>query len=169
MEIWVYNQYNDQREIVKVSDSNVQIGRDEGNDITLRSPFVSRRHARIIYEGGSFFVESLGLNGVIVANREVPKGARRKIEYGDEIRIGEYSIYMMEPSLKRIKAGEVVISPRRRVVELEQTMHAELLDRLNLRVTSEAGSADARHVRLIKRHLVDIIETVVFTFEDGDL
>ena len=159
MEIWVYNQYNDQREIVKVSDSNVQIGRDEGNDITLRSPFVSRRHARIIYEGGSFFVESLGLNGVIVANREVPKGARRKIEYGDEIRIGEYSIYMMEPSLKRIKAGEVVISPRRRVVELEQTMHAELLDRLNLRVTSEAGSADARHVRLIKRHLVDIIES----------
>jgi len=159
VEIWVYNQYNDQREIVKVSDSNVQIGRDEGNDITLRSPFVSRRHARIIYEGGSFFVESLGLNGVIVANREVPKGARRKIEYGDEIRIGEYSIYMMEPSLKRIKAGEVVISPRRRVVELEQTMHAELLDRLNLRVTSEAGSADARHVRLIKRHLVDIIES----------
>ncbi len=158
MEIWTYNQFTDQREVLKIAqETDICIGREETNAVVLRSPFVSRRHARIIHENGGYFVESLGLNGVLVANRQVPKGEKRKIDYGDELRIGEYSVYMMEPSIKRIKAGQQAISPRRRVVELEQRMHAELLDRLNLRVTSQAGSADERHVALVKRHLSEII------------
>ena len=158
MEIWTYNQFTDQREVLKIAqETDISIGREDGNVVVLRSPFVSRRHARILHENGGYFVESLGMNGVLVANRQVPKGEKRKIDYGDELRIGEYSVYMMEPSLKRIKAGQQIVSPRRRVVELEQRMHAELLDRLNLRVTSQAGSADERHVALIKRHLSEII------------
>ena len=159
MEIWVYNQLLDQREVLKVGDESIAIGRDDGNDVCLRSAFVSRHHARIMHESGSYFIEALGMNEVVVANKSLPKGQRRKIEYGDEIRIGEYSIYMMEPSIRRVGAEKVVMSPRRRVILLEQEMHAELLDRLNLRVTSRAGSADAEHVALIKRHLVDIIES----------
>ena len=157
MEIWVSNQFTDHREIVKVADNKVTIGRDESNDVTLRSPFVSRQHAQIVLESGSYFIESLGINGTVVANKMVAKNERRKIEYGDEVRIGEFSIYMMEPSVKRIKAGEKVISPRRRVIELEHEMHAELLDRLNLRVTGQLVSADQQHVALIKRHLDEII------------
>ncbi|MBL7133384.1 MAG: Flp pilus assembly complex ATPase component TadA, partial [Phycisphaerae bacterium] len=159
MEIWVSNQFTDQREIVKVADDKVTIGRDESNDVTLRSPFVSRRHAQIVMESGSYFIESLGINGTVVANRMVVKNERRKIGYGDEVRIGEFSIYMMEPSIKRIKAGERVVSPRRRVIELEHKMHAELLERLNLRVTGQLMSADQQHVALIKRHLSEIIES----------
>jgi len=158
VEIWVYNQYTDQRDIVKVGDDNVSIGREDSNDVTLRSPFVSRHHAQIVHEAGSYFVESVGLNGVVVANRDVPMGSRRKIEYGDEIRLGEYSVYMMEPSVKRIKAGERVVTPRRRVIELEHRIHSELLDRLNLRVTSQLGSADVGHVKLIKGHLNELID-----------
>ena len=159
MEIWTYNQYTDQREILKIAkETDISIGRDDANVVVLRSPFVSRRHARIIHESGSYFVESLGMNGVLVTNRQIPKGEKRKIDYGDEMRIGEYSVYMMEPSIKRIKAGQQAISPRRRVVEMEQKMHAELLDRLNLRVTSQSGAADERHVVLIKRQLAEIIE-----------
>ena len=158
MEIWVYNQYTDQREVVKVGDDHVTIGRDDGNDITLHSPFVSRFHARIVHESGSFYLESLGLNGVVVANKHVPARERRKIEYGDEIRIGEFSVYMMEPTARRVTAEQRAMSPRKRVVELEQKMHAELLERLNLRVTGQAGSADHQHVQLIKRHLAEIIQ-----------
>jgi len=157
LEIWVYNQYNDKREVLKVPDDHITIGRDESNDVTLRSPFVSRQHARIFKEEGSYYVESLGLNGTVVVNQLVPHKAKKKLGYGDEIRLGEFSVYMMEPSIKRIQSGERVISPRRRVIELEQKMHAELLDRLNLRVTGQAGADDGRHVRLIKRHLVDIV------------
>ena len=158
MEIWLYNQYTDQREVVKVADEEVTIGRDETNDVALRSPFVSRRHARILKQNGSYFVESLGMNGLIVANRELPSQQRAKIEYGDEIRIGEFSLYMMEPSTRRVQAQQKSVTPRQRVIDLERRMHAELLDRLNLRVTGQMGSADARLVAMIKENLGQIIE-----------
>jgi len=158
MEIWIYNQYTDQREVAKADDDEVTIGRDESNSVTLRSPFVSRRHARILKEGGNYFFECLGLNGATLANEPVAYKQRRKIDYGDEIRIGEFSLYMMAPAARRVKGVELVISPRKRVIDVEQKMHAELLERLNLRVTGQLGSADAKHVALIKRHLADIVE-----------
>ena len=157
MEIWVYNQYTDQRESFKVSDENVTIGRDESNDVVLRSQFVSRCHARIFRENGTFFIESLGLNGTTVANDLVAYKHQAKLSYGDEIRIGEFSVYMMAPSARRVAPCEMVVSPRKRVVELEQQMHAELLERLNLRVTGQRGSADKQHVALIKKSLSKII------------
>jgi len=158
VEIWVANQYTDQREVVKVGEESILIGRDESADVTLRSAFVSRRHARIFRENGSYFIESLGLNETTVANKSLEHHARRKIDYGDEVRIGEFSLYMMEPSTRRVRAKGREVSPRKRVIELEQKMHAELLDRLNLRVTGQSGAADEGHVALIKRHLADIIE-----------
>lgn len=157
MEIWVYNQFTNIREVLKVGDGLITIGRDDDNTVTLRSPFVSRRHAQILFEEGSYFIESLGLNGTNVANRLIPKGQRRKIEYGDEVRLGEYSLYMMEPSTRRLSGTARVMSPRRRVIELEQKMHQELLDQLNLRVTSQAGGVDEAHVALIKNRLSQII------------
>jgi Flp pilus assembly CpaF family ATPase len=158
VEIWVYNQYSDQREVVKVKDDHVTVGRDEANDVCLRSPFVSRKHARIVKDTGSYYVESLGLNGVMVANKLVPQKQRKKIEYGDEIRIGEYSLYIMEPAARRVGAAPAAASPRRRIIELEEGMHRELLDRLNLRVAGQPASADEQYVALIKHNLAEIIE-----------
>lgn len=156
MEIWIYNQYTDQRETEKVADDVITIGRDEDNAVTLRSPFVSRKHARIVFEGGSYYAESLGMNGIVVANRAIPFKNRVKIEYGDEIRIGEFSLYMMQPSTKRVAATDRISTPRKRVIELEQAMHADLLDRLNLRVTGQTG-ADEELVALIHQHLDEIV------------
>ncbi len=157
MEIWLYNQYNDQREVVQVGTGPITIGRDEANDVTLRSPFVSREHARIVKDNGSYFVECEGMNGLIAANREVASQGRAKIEYGDEIRIGEYSLYMMQPSQRRVHAEAVEVSPRQRTIDLERRMHAELLEQLNLRVTGQMGDADARLVKMIKENLQAII------------
>jgi len=157
VEIWVYNQYTDQREVVKVDGEEVTIGRDESSDVTLASPFVSRRHARILAQGSGFAIESLGMNGVTVANRLVPYKEQARLDYGDEIRLGEFSLYMMEPSLRRVGKSARIATPRKRVIDLEQVIHSDLLDRLNLRVTGQGGTADEQHVMLIKRHLKDII------------
>ncbi len=166
MEIWVYNQYSDQRDVVKVDDGDqVTIGRDDSNTVTLRSPFVSRHHAKLLWEGGSCFLESLGMNGTSVANKLIPYQQRGKVDYGDEIRIGEFSVYMMEPAARRISAADRASSPRKRVLELEQRLHGELLERLNLRVTGQTGVADAKLVSLIKRHLSELIEK---SFENVD-
>ncbi len=157
MEIWVYNQYSDTREVVQVDGENVAIGRDESNDVTLRSPFVSREHGRIVQDNGTFFIESLGMNGLTVANRDVPIHQRVKIEYGDEVRIGEFSLYMMEPSTRRVRAAREKVSPRKRVIQLEHAMHAELLERLNLRVTGQKAMDD-QLVVMIKQNLDEIID-----------
>ena len=159
MEIWICNQYNDERETQKVSDEKVTIGRDESCDVTLRSGFVSRHHAKIFFEGGSYFIEALAVSGLTVANYTLGINERRKIEYGDEIRIGEFSIYMMQPSQKRIEAVEHATSPRKRVVALEEKMHAELLENLNLRVTGQENVNDAKLVSMIKSNLNAIITT----------
>ena len=160
MEFWITNHYTDKRDVVKVGSEDIVIGRDEGNDVTLHSQFVSRRHARIFKEGPTFFIEALGISGVVVANQDIAFHRRRKLNFGDEIRLGEFSVYMMEPSSRRVGGEAIVISPRKRVVALEQEIHAELLERLNLRVTGQSGSADQRHVALVKHHLADIIERV---------
>ena len=157
MEIWVYNQYSDQREIVTIDSDEITIGRDEDNSVTLRSQFVSRRHARIVAEGGGYFIESLGLNGAIVVNKTLPYKQRRKIGYGDEIRIGEFSLFMMAPAAHRLAGPGRAESPRKKVIQLEQQMHAELLERLNLRVTGRLVEQDRQHVALVKRHLSEIV------------
>ncbi len=160
MEIWIYNQYTDQRKVTQVDRENISIGRDDANNVVLKSPFVSRKHARIFWDGGSFYIESLGLNDTIVTNKPVGPRQRRKIGYGDEIRIGEYSLYMMAPTAKRVAAGKRDVSPRKKIVDLEQQMHAELLEQLNLRVASHLASAeDKKHVALIKRNLSSIIDS----------
>ena len=157
MEIWVYNQYSDQREIVTIDSDEITIGRDEDNSVTLHSQFVSRRHARIVAEGGGYFIESLGLNGTVVVNKILPYKQRRKIGYGDEIRMGEFSLFMMAPAAHRLAGHGRAESPRKKVIELEQQMHAELLERLNLRVTGRLVGQDEQHVALVKRHLSEIV------------
>ena len=159
MEIWIYNHLTDERRVEQVDDAEVTIGRDERNTIQLKSPFVSRRHARLYKENTTYFIESLGLNGTMVANKPVPFRGRAKVVFGDEIRLGEYSLFMMEPSARRGRRGVEAITPRARVVELEQQMHAELLERLNLRVAAKVAHADARYVGLIKSHLAQIVES----------
>ncbi|NLF31664.1 MAG: Flp pilus assembly complex ATPase component TadA [Planctomycetes bacterium] len=158
MEIWVYNQYTDKREIVPAPEEEILIGRDESAHVPLRSPFISRRHARIFRADGRMFIESLGLNGISVRNEEVPARATVRLEYGDEIRVGEYSLYMMEAAGRAGRGHAARTSPRKRVVAFEQRLHAALLERLNVRAAGGRISRDdAEYVRQIKQHLDEII------------
>ncbi|MCD4699171.1 MAG: Flp pilus assembly complex ATPase component TadA, partial [Phycisphaerae bacterium] len=157
MEIWIYNHLSDERKAVEVKDAEVLVGREDSSTISLKSPFVSRRHARLFKDGGTYFVESLGLNETTVANKQVPHNGRVKVDYGDEIRVGEFSLFMMAPSARRGRRGDRGVTPRRRLVELEQKIHSELLVRLNLRVAGSVAKADIEHATLIKRHLCEII------------
>jgi pilus assembly protein CpaF len=160
VEIWVYNHLDDDRGVVDVEDApRVTIGRDPESTIRLNSAFVSREHARLVREDGGYWVESLGMNGTSVANKAIPPHGRTKVDYGDEIRVGEFSLFMMEPTARRGRGTPEAITPRRRLVELEQRLHGELLERLNLRAASKVAKADSQHASLIKRHLVEIISS----------
>ncbi|HWW83088.1 MAG TPA: FHA domain-containing protein [Vicinamibacterales bacterium] len=67
------------------------IGRDVSASISLRSPKVSREHARIVIEGGVAVLEDLGSkNGTFLRGQAI-KGPVRLAD-GDEIRIGAFQL-----------------------------------------------------------------------------
>ena len=64
------------------------LGRDETAEISVRDPEVSRRHARVIWQSGSYYVEDMGstngtfLNGALVVSPQA-------LQPGDTIGIGQ--------------------------------------------------------------------------------
>ena len=75
-------------------EGSVTIGRGYENDITLIDWEVSRSHARIIFQRGSWVIEDLGsANGIIFMGERVVKRALRS---GDVFQIGGATLRFLE-------------------------------------------------------------------------
>ena len=75
----------------------ISIGRDEDCDIVLRTPKVSRKHAKIRQLGDFFWLEDLNsTNGTFVNNLPI---TRTKIQNGDLITIGAHVLVFREGQL----------------------------------------------------------------------
>src|SRR5262245_34927294 len=71
----------------------ISLGRDPSNDIQVPLTTVSRRHARIFYEHGDYFLEDLGsTHGTDHNGRKLTKGEKRLLRDGDSIAIMSFSI-----------------------------------------------------------------------------
>ena len=63
------------------------IGRDSTNGVAINDPEVSRRHARLTFQGGKYVLEDLGsTNGTFVNNQRI--SAPTPFGVGDVLRIG---------------------------------------------------------------------------------
>ena len=49
----------------------ITIGRDDGNDIVLADPHVSRVHATIVFENGAWSIVSIGRHGTLINDRMI--------------------------------------------------------------------------------------------------
>lgn len=82
------------RRTIRIHDINkpvIQVGRDPGMDIVIDNPSISRRQVEIRQEGGGWVVEDLGsANGTLLGDERIT--APRRIEPGDEIGMGKFSI-----------------------------------------------------------------------------
>lgn len=66
----------------------ITIGRDKENDIQIPLSTVSRRHARIVKEGGDWLVEDLNsTHGTKVNGQNLGLGGKRLLHEGDQIEI----------------------------------------------------------------------------------
>ncbi len=167
MEFWLYDHSNNTQRTLSLERLPVTIGRDEDCDIRLASPFVSRRHVRILLKGNQLFVECLSRGGVHVANREVVPGQALKLEFGDEIQLGQFSIAALRPGGK-VGPGrrDEGLEQQRQLMTFEQQVHGELLERMNLRVTAGINKSDAAYIAQIIEHLENILETRVLQLPD---
>ena len=76
------------RKEFELTRAEIIIGRDPGVDLTIPSPAVSRRHARLVRDGGEYAVEDLGSsNGTFLNGERLI--ARRILKSGDQIRLGQ--------------------------------------------------------------------------------
>ena len=160
MEFLLFDHSTNTRTTLNVEGDVMVIGRDDGCAIRLISQFVARKHAQITRRGNQIFVEPIGRAGTRVGNRELVPGKPVKIDFGDEVQIGQYSISPLSPGRKAAQFDN-----RRelhnQLMLFEQKVHSELLARMNLRVTGHINKSDpafgAQVVENLRSILIELL------------
>ena len=92
-------------QVYDLSKERIVVGRDDGADILIDNPSVSRRHAEFRMEGGSWVIEDLGSsNGTFMGGQKIE--GPRTLSIGDEIGLGKFSIVFGK------EVGEAAPAPR---------------------------------------------------------
>jgi len=89
------------------------IGRDSVNEIVINDAEISRRHARLTFQGGKYVLEDLGsTNGTFVNGQRL--AGPRVLKAGEVVSFGEQIVMVFEAT--NFDAGATVVSPRAAVV-----------------------------------------------------
>lgn len=81
-----YTDFSGGKLVVPISQSVLKIGRNSENQVILNDPSISRFHAEIRPQNGSFYIVDVGSkNGTIVNGERVTE---RKLAHGDRIQLG---------------------------------------------------------------------------------
>lgn len=87
----------------------IDIGRDSTNEITINDAEISRRHARLTFQGGKYVLEDLGsTNGTFVNGQRL--AGPRVLKAGEVISFGEQIVMIFEAM--HFDPGATVVSPR---------------------------------------------------------
>lgn len=91
-----------------LSRERVEIGRQGDSDIYLESLAVSREHARLVRQGGTWFVEDAGSSNGTYVNG-APVAGRVALREGDTLQIGPYVFNLrVEPSATVADTSQVI-------------------------------------------------------------
>ncbi|HEX7010334.1 MAG TPA: ATPase, T2SS/T4P/T4SS family [Phycisphaeraceae bacterium] len=157
MEFWIFDHSTSTRRTLEVNGEPITLGRSDRCAIVLAGPFVAPMHARIIRRGNQLFLEALCHAGTRVAGKEVWPGQAVPVDFGDEIQIGPYSVAAVRAAAGEA-AGPDEAEHQRRLMRFEQEVHAQLLERMNLRVTGQPNLQDARFVAQMLEQLGQILD-----------
>ncbi len=87
----------------------LNIGRDSSNEITINDAEVSRRHARLTFQGGKYVLEDLGsTNGTFVNGQRL--AGPRVLKAGEVVSFGEQIVLVFEVTTN--DPGATMVSPR---------------------------------------------------------
>jgi diguanylate cyclase (GGDEF)-like protein len=137
-------------ELVSIPQKAVEVGRSTRAQVHVSDPSVSRSHARIVYEYGSYFVEDLGSqNGTLLAGRQV---TRAELRDGDLLQFGQRSTFrfsLMDATQEQVMRRLYDSSTR------DPLTGAENRRSLDSRLLAEIAFAE-RHKRPLSVLLLDI-------------
>ncbi len=88
----------------------ITIGRDSGNEVVVNDPEVSRKHARLTFQGGTWVIEDLGsTNGTFV--NESRLSGPHALRLGDVVGLGEKIKLVYETKSADMNATMVAAPP----------------------------------------------------------
>ena len=99
----------------------IVVGRDEGADVLIDNPSVSRRHARLRKEAEGWVVEDLGSsNGTFMHGQRID--GPHPLKSGDEVGFGKFSI-LFDKAVGDMPAPHAAAKPQPAMAGAEGTMH----------------------------------------------
>ncbi|MBX3181038.1 MAG: sigma 54-interacting transcriptional regulator [Polyangiaceae bacterium] len=118
------------------------LGREEEVDVTIPVQSVSRRHAAVRWEGGSWVLRDLGSrNGTLVDGQRIQEQA---LEHGAEVRIGDVLLKFVEKHAELYAryrlSGEMVAGAQRQAQQRSLLVGGHQMDRVAAEVERIAPS-----------------------------
>ena len=179
MKIW-FNKINEsRRSIFEIDDKDesgtpvdveVTIGRDDTNMLILESPLVSRRHAIVRRKDNVFELENIGLNVCMIGETEIGVGESAQFDTGMPVRIWPYTLSFELETLPQVSREEFDGHVRKVMANLEQKIHKQLLERLDLVGMESSRTPDQKSILLLEHNIEDCCrEMQVFSEENEDL
>jgi len=156
MKVWFNKVSESRRQVVESGGAEVRIGRDETNDVVLRSPLVSRRHAVVRTSNGQLELENVGLNSCLVGETEVLGGEKARFTPGVKVRIWPYTISFESDEVVPVSRAELEAHLRSIVASLELRIHEKLLERLDLYEMEAATGASDESILLLENNIEDV-------------
>ena len=75
---------------LETDQAEVTIGRNENNDIYINNLGVSKKHARIVRQNGTYIIEDLkSTNGTLLNNKRIQKA---RLTTGDVVTVGKHTL-----------------------------------------------------------------------------
>ena len=154
MKIWYNNIIDTERHVVEVQGDRIRIGRAATNEIMLDSPYVADEAAVLYRRGNAWELVALGMNGVMLGDRQLFGGERCDIRGSQTISLFPYSLTLDLPS-----AAETTREHQRQLLDdsmsaLIRDIHVELLRRMDLRGDNAATlSNDDEYLLRLERTL----------------
>ncbi|HND51412.1 MAG TPA: ATPase, T2SS/T4P/T4SS family [Pirellulaceae bacterium] len=164
MKVW-FNKVNESRRtVVDFAGTEVRIGRDAANDIVLRSPLVSRRHAVVRkLDKHELELENVGVNSCLVGESEVLGGEKVKFAPTVKVRIWPFTLSFEAETTATISRSELEAHLRSLVADLELRIHKRLLERLDLYELESTRGGRKESILLLENNIEDVCrEMTVF-------
>ena len=171
MKVW-FNKVNEsRRSVVELDAGEIEIGRDPGNAVVLKSPLVSRRHAVVRrVNGEQLELENVGVNSCLVGDQEVLGGERVTFDPTVKVRIWPYTLSFETTKTVAIGRSELESHLRATVADLELRIHKKLLERLDLYDMETARGHSTDNILLLENNIEDVCrELNVFGAENDAL
>jgi len=157
MKIWYNNIIDTERHVVEVQGDRIRIGRAAANEIVLDSPYVADEAAVLYRRGNAWELVALGLNGVMLGDRQLFGGERCDIRGSQTVSLFPYSLTLDLPT-----AAETTREHQRQLLDdsmstLIRDVHVELLRRMDLSGDNAATlSNDDEYLLRLERTLDNI-------------